>query len=187
MSTVTKVEAVTLPSAVGRFVLHVVEMCVVMCLGGGLLDLAVFSAASALGYPDLVSRAPDLSIMVLAFNGALSMAAYMFLRQHPTQHTIEMSGSTIVGGLLWVGARWAGWVPASALANWGALFALICGPLCALMVVVMLARFEHYGGRIGAVVESDAAGGWTCPMHSEVRRSAPGQCPICGMTLRRRS
>jgi heavy metal translocating P-type ATPase len=24
---------------------------------------------------------------------------------------------------------------------------------------------------------------WTCPMHPEVRRSAPGSCPICGMAL----
>ncbi|HEX3261167.1 MAG TPA: copper-translocating P-type ATPase [Pseudonocardia sp.] len=24
---------------------------------------------------------------------------------------------------------------------------------------------------------------WTCPMHPEIRRSAPGACPICGMAL----
>src|SRR5689334_23280947 len=24
---------------------------------------------------------------------------------------------------------------------------------------------------------------WTCPMHPEIRRSAPGSCPICGMAL----
>lgn len=24
---------------------------------------------------------------------------------------------------------------------------------------------------------------WTCPMHPEVRRDAPGSCPICGMAL----
>src|ERR1700736_5800295 len=24
---------------------------------------------------------------------------------------------------------------------------------------------------------------YTCPMHPEVRRSAPGSCPICGMAL----
>ena len=26
-------------------------------------------------------------------------------------------------------------------------------------------------------------GGWTCPMHPEVRRDGPGDCPICGMAL----
>jgi rubrerythrin len=24
---------------------------------------------------------------------------------------------------------------------------------------------------------------WTCPMHPEIRRNAPGHCPICGMSL----
>ena len=24
---------------------------------------------------------------------------------------------------------------------------------------------------------------WTCPMHPQVRRTEPGQCPICGMAL----
>jgi len=28
-----------------------------------------------------------------------------------------------------------------------------------------------------------AEGGWTCPMHPEVRREGPGDCPICGMAL----
>ena len=24
---------------------------------------------------------------------------------------------------------------------------------------------------------------WTCPMHPQIRRNAPGSCPICGMAL----
>ena len=24
---------------------------------------------------------------------------------------------------------------------------------------------------------------WTCPMHPQIRRSEPGNCPICGMAL----
>ena len=31
--------------------------------------------------------------------------------------------------------------------------------------------------------EQDAAELWTCPMHPEVLRDEPGQCPICGMDL----
>ena len=34
-----------------------------------------------------------------------------------------------------------------------------------------------------AHAETDAAGGYTCPMHSEVRQAAPGRCPKCGMSL----
>jgi Cu+-exporting ATPase len=28
-----------------------------------------------------------------------------------------------------------------------------------------------------------SADGWTCPMHPEVRRARPGDCPLCGMAL----
>jgi hypothetical protein len=24
---------------------------------------------------------------------------------------------------------------------------------------------------------------WTCPMHPQIQKSGPGSCPICGMTL----
>jgi Cu+-exporting ATPase len=36
-----------------------------------------------------------------------------------------------------------------------------------------------------AVEESPAVGGiiYTCPMHPQIRRNGPGNCPICGMTL----
>ena len=36
---------------------------------------------------------------------------------------------------------------------------------------------------MGASVETAAATIWTCPMHPEIRRGRPGQCPICGMAL----
>src|SRR5262245_25338005 len=32
-------------------------------------------------------------------------------------------------------------------------------------------------------VKPPSAGEWTCPMHPEVVRNAPGSCPICGMAL----
>ena len=36
-----------------------------------------------------------------------------------------------------------------------------------------------------AIVPQDVPPGsiWTCPMHPEIRRDGPGQCPICGMAL----
>src|SRR5687768_7488075 len=36
---------------------------------------------------------------------------------------------------------------------------------------------------IGALPEAAAGTIWTCPMHPEIRRDGPGQCPICGMAL----
>jgi len=34
-----------------------------------------------------------------------------------------------------------------------------------------------------AVAAATGATIWTCPMHPEIRRDAPGDCPICGMAL----
>jgi hypothetical protein len=41
----------------------------------------------------------------------------------------------------------------------------------------------------GATKQSDKppAEVWTCPMHPEVSKSGPGQCPICGMNLVKRA
>jgi hypothetical protein len=41
----------------------------------------------------------------------------------------------------------------------------------------------------GATKQADkpAAEVWTCPMHPEVAKSGPGQCPICGMNLVKRA
>jgi Cu+-exporting ATPase len=33
------------------------------------------------------------------------------------------------------------------------------------------------------VTDPGSADGWTCPMHPEVRRDHPGDCPLCGMAL----
>ncbi|HET8698968.1 MAG TPA: heavy metal translocating P-type ATPase [Gammaproteobacteria bacterium] len=38
-------------------------------------------------------------------------------------------------------------------------------------------------GPADVAVRSPAAVVWTCPMHPEIRRDAPGACPICGMAL----
>ena len=35
----------------------------------------------------------------------------------------------------------------------------------------------------GALSEAASGTIWTCPMHPQIRRNGPGQCPICGMAL----
>ena len=45
---------------------------------------------------------------------------------------------------------------------------------------------DHAGHPAAATAGGATAGEvaeWTCPMHPEIRRSAPGACPICGMAL----
>jgi P-type Cu+ transporter len=36
---------------------------------------------------------------------------------------------------------------------------------------------------MGALPQAAEGAVWTCPMHPEIRRDAPGTCPICGMAL----
>jgi Cu+-exporting ATPase len=49
-----------------------------------------------------------------------------------------------------------------------------------------LARFQTDPQRfLAPAAPIDAPSGtiWTCPMHPQIRRDGPGQCPICGMAL----
>src|SRR5688572_27286558 len=39
---------------------------------------------------------------------------------------------------------------------------------------------------VPAATAPDVTGEYTCPMHPEIVRDAPGSCPICGMALERR-
>jgi hypothetical protein len=190
MSTLATVAAVPLPTAIRRFGVHFIEMCVVMCVGGAALDFAVFGTAAVLGNPNLVAQAPELSILIIAADFALAMAIYMALRAHPVRHNVEMSGSTVIGAIPLIGMLWLGWIPQAKLENWPSLFSFACGPLCLLMFLVMVVRFDHYGGRVGANAAVGALSGtgeYTCSMHPEVRLAEAGRCPVCGMTLVRRS
>ncbi|MGH8643371.1 MAG: heavy metal-binding domain-containing protein, partial [Gammaproteobacteria bacterium] len=38
-------------------------------------------------------------------------------------------------------------------------------------------------GSIATVLRPEPAAGFTCPMHPEILRDEPGECPICGMAL----
>jgi len=186
MSALPTPYAVSLPVAIRRFALHFLEMCIVMCVGGSVLNIAIFGAAALLGYSSLVAQATELSILIIAADFTLAMAGYMALRGHAVRHNVEMSGSTIVGGILLIGALWVGLLPRETPAGWLTLQLFMCGPLCLVMLAVMVVRFEHYGGRVGAnaaVGSSPVAGLYTCSMHPEVRVALAGQCPICGMRL----
>ena len=187
MSTLTNAATVSLPLAIRRFGLHFLEMCVVMCMGGALLAAGVFAALTALGV-DLVVVSPELAILVLTVIFVVVMGVYMQLRGHALQHNVEMSGSALVGGLGFIGLSWLGVIDTTSFTRWNQVFTLVCPPLCVLMFFVMLARFDHYGGRVGAAIPiTEAAGDYTCPMHPEVRQASPGRCPACGMALVRRS
>ena len=131
----------------GRFIAYFVEMCAVMCAGGALLDVAFFQSAAVIGYPNLVQQAPALSLLVAAVNYAVAMFAWMLVRGHDARHNLEMSGTTIGVGILFVGAFWLGLIPTGSLTAWPSLVKLECGPQCAVMLALMLLRFDMYSGR----------------------------------------
>lgn len=126
---------------IGRFVLHFFQMCAVMCVGGVALILLFFGAATALGYTNLDQRAPELTVLVIAVSLSLPMLLWMRYMGMDWRPTLEMSGSTMVAGLLLILAYWLGLISQSGL------IPLQTGLLaCPLMLVVMLFRFRLYSG-----------------------------------------
>jgi hypothetical protein len=134
-------------SQIGHFLWHFVQMCLAMCIGGGILNALVFLAAPTLiGYPDPRQQLPELSLLAIAFIYSLPMALWMRFRGMEWRPILEMSGAAIGLAILLIGLAWLGIIPRSSLRGWELGF---CGPACVLMVVVMLFRLDLYTGRKG--------------------------------------
>ena len=123
-----------------HFLLHVLEMCVVMCVGGGLLSLLFFGSAALLGYSDLKQTAPQLSILAIAVALSVSMVAWMRFRGMQWRPTLEMAGSSMAVGLLMIAAS------RLELASTTTLIQMECGLACLAMIAVMLFRVPLYSG-----------------------------------------
>jgi hypothetical protein len=128
----------TVGKPVGRFLLHLAEMCVVMCGSGIVLSVLFFEGAALLGYTDLPQTAPELSVLVIAINLSVPMAAWMRYRGMAWQPTLEMTVPTMATGVLLVVAYWLGLVATSSLIEIQTSLA------CPVMVAVMLLRFRLY-------------------------------------------
>ncbi len=131
----------------GHFLWHFVQMCLAMCVGGGILNVLVFLVAPALiGYPDPRQQLPELSLLVIAFIYSLPMALWMRFRGMEWRPILEMSGAAIGLAILLIGLAWLGIVPQSSLRGWLLGF---CGPACLVMLIPMLFRLDLYTGRTG--------------------------------------
>ncbi len=124
---------------VGYFILHFLEMCVVMCVSLMIFEeqLSVWGG-SLIGYSNPVRQLPVLSTVVLALWFTLVMIVWMRLRRHEWRPTLEMASTSIIAVIPLVGASWLGIVPQSRLPG------LECGLACAFMIVAMLLRLDHY-------------------------------------------
>src|SRR5919197_679570 len=74
----------------GHFVRHLLEMCLVMCLGMAVLDGVFYAIARLVGYPDPLVQLPELSTLVVAFNMTAPMVAWMRFRGHDWRPVWEM-------------------------------------------------------------------------------------------------
>jgi hypothetical protein len=136
--------------AVGRFGLHLLEMCMVMCAGAVVLSVLFFGAAGLLGYTDLPRTAPELSVLVIALNLSVPMAAWMRYRGMAWRPTVEMAGSTMVVGLVLVAAYWMDLIAKDSLIEVQTSLA------CPVMIAVMLLRFRLYSSDHAAHSGHDA-------------------------------
>jgi uncharacterized membrane protein YfcA len=127
----------------GRFGLHLLGMCVVMCVAMGLLAVLYFGAATLMGFSDVRQQAPELSALVVAAVLGASMMAWMRFRRMEWRPTLEMAGSAIGAGVLMIVGYWLGVVPESTLIQ------SVCGVACVAMVAVMLFRFRVYSSHTG--------------------------------------
>jgi Cu+-exporting ATPase len=67
---------------------------------------------------------------------------------------------------------------------------VFCSGACRSQFVTDPHRFMHHNDGVAASAPASKTGDtaasgtiYTCPMHPQIRRNAPGNCPICGMTL----
>lgn len=122
-----------------RFGLHLLQMCVVMCVSLGALGALFFGAAAALGFSaDVWEQAPALSALVVAAVLAGSMVVWMRLTGMAWRPTLEMAGAAIAAGALVLAAYRLGIIALNDL------LPSVCGVACLAMIGVMLFRVRLY-------------------------------------------
>jgi hypothetical protein len=139
---------VTIPRVItgtGYFLLHLLEMCAVMCVAG-IATLSAFLrwAGPLIGYPGFKKQFPEVSTVLLSIWFVVVMIIWMRIRRHEWRPTLEMASTSIAALPLVMGAAWLGAIPRTRL------YALECGVACALMIAPMLFRLDHYTGAHGS-------------------------------------
>ena len=121
-------------------------MCGAMCGGAFILGFAFFEGAARIGYPNLVTQAPEASILTMGIFYTLAMAVYMQVRGHGLVHNAQMSAVTLAAAGVVAIAYWAAVIPASSVHSWISLPKIMCAPLCLPMFVLMFLQRDMYTG-----------------------------------------
>jgi hypothetical protein len=154
--TESEMKSVTAPrvsrrSQIGHFVRHYFEMCLPMCIGFAVLDLAYFWAAGLFGYSEPFSQLPELSVLVVAFNMTSLMTAWMLFRGMPRRATAEMSAAMVIWAIVLLAFGWLAILPM------GDLALLEHGLMMPTMLIPMFVRLDLYTGRAGHITHTAPA------------------------------
>lgn len=122
----------------GRFGLHLLEMCMAMCVGVAVLDVPFVGLAKWAGYADPIRDLPQLAAIVVAFNMSLPMALWMRYRGHDARCILEMSGAMFAEAFVLIVAAWFGLFATTSLVP------LQHSLMIPVMVIVMLLRLDVY-------------------------------------------
>lgn len=120
------------------FTWHFVQMAVVMMLGMAPLGVIL----SALGQSNLGTRSPEAYALAMLGSMVLPMAAFMLIRGHSWERTVEMSGAMTIPTAAIMAGSLLGLIPQRA-----ALTVVAGGmgiPMWAAMLGAMLFRWRDY-------------------------------------------
>lgn len=140
MDTAIKHPSIGLVRQVWNFGRHFAEMCIAMCIGVALTNVALRAAEDA-WRGDLRGEWPGVTLLAISVGITLPMAAWMRFRGMAWRPILEMSVAGIVAVSV---AAWLGLISAS-----GVSVGSVCGIACASMFVAMLFRLDMYTGRTG--------------------------------------
>ena len=127
----------------GYFFRHLLEMVLAMFIGMGVLGFVTLRLAGMIGYTDPLRQIPEVSALVMAFNMAVPMAAWMRYRGMDWGPISEMSGAMFVEVILLIGVVWLGIFPENRLILWQHVLMIPA------MIVPMLYRRDLYTGHVG--------------------------------------
>jgi len=120
---------------VARFAGHYVQMSIAMYVGM-LLPLGLLLSAFGLG-PLL--RSPEALALLMTSEMVIGMAAWMAIRRHPWQHTVEMSAGMAASTVVAATASLAGLLPHTAASSTPVGMLMWVG-----MLAAMLFRWRDY-------------------------------------------
>ncbi len=131
-------DVVTIFQKTARFVLHFLEMCIVMCLSLEIFTRLAVAAGALIGYSGAVRQFPVLSTGLLSAWFTLIIIGWMRLRGHEWHMTLEMASASLFAAVPLIGGALLGFISSAGLTG------AECGLACVFMVVAMLVRLDHY-------------------------------------------